>query len=108
MNKQHRQCKSGLLIAVMVSSLMASAASQATVSAVLALKPHGDMLDELLMAVEEQALSNCKHLVAETFGIVMIHLECNTPEDMKAALATEILPIQALQQSSVWIDQSTP
>jgi len=83
--------------------LLASSSAFATRTAVIALYPDSDEITSMMSDIEQQGLMNCKQVVEETYGIILVQLECNTLEDMKIALATDIFPVEVISSSMIWV-----
>lgn len=87
--------------------LLVSTSAFATRTAVIAFYPDSDEIASMMSNIEQQGLMNCKQLVEETYGIILVNLECNTLEDMKVALATDIFPVEAMSSSIIWVKPSS-
>lgn len=84
-------------------TLLASSSVFATETAVIALYPNADEAASMKSDIESQGLMNCKQLVQEAFGVIVVQLECNTLSDIKVALATDIFPVATMSSSTLWI-----
>jgi len=107
MAKENRGCTLVILL-IFIGGLAISQAAAATVLAQIVLKPVDGQTGSVLSAANAASLSNCKHLVDEIYNIVVVRVECNTLEDLKIAVATELLPMDGITGSTLWIDQPSP
>jgi len=92
-----------ITIILLIISLAVTTSARATSTAVIALSPLSETIEETLSEIEQQSLMNCKQLVKNVFDILLIQLECNTLDDLKVALSTELFPIDAISSSTIWI-----
>ena len=72
----------------------------------IVMKTAQEKLEEVTSLVEG-SLMNCKQLVAQAHGsIVVVRLECNNMDDYKTAITESLLPLEHANQTAIWFDQS--
>ena len=99
--------KNGIRLGLALFLMLVSGTSSATVLMHIVLNPIKGNADTVFSQVESASLMNCKQLVERAWDIVIIRLECNTNDDLKTALSTDLFPVQLVADSTMWLDPTT-